>query len=213
VSRISKAGRSGHQHPEAASRPISPDPRPWKGGRRALELLATSPGGCTEAMLLAQGFKHDTLATHGARRDHGAVGAAALSVCGGSGWASTGACWAPPTSVNCWEPAARERGHGSSNRPACEHPTSPTATAAMNMRDNAVTQHRFSTRRMTPPTPAQQSASRINSTVVNNALPGGEWRGSSIVSPVVIHGPSRWRRPPAAESWLVHRATERRRRQ
>jgi hypothetical protein len=35
----------------------------WKSGRQALELLAGSSGGCTEAMLLAQGFKHDTLAT------------------------------------------------------------------------------------------------------------------------------------------------------
>jgi hypothetical protein len=34
-----------------------------KSGRHALELLAASPDGCTESMLLAQGFNHDTLAT------------------------------------------------------------------------------------------------------------------------------------------------------
>ena len=34
----------------------------WKGGRRALELLARSPDGCAEAMLVALGFKHDNLA-------------------------------------------------------------------------------------------------------------------------------------------------------
>jgi hypothetical protein len=35
----------------------------WKTGRHALEILASSSDGCTEAMLLAQGFKPDTLAT------------------------------------------------------------------------------------------------------------------------------------------------------
>jgi hypothetical protein len=38
------------------SRPASPSRRPKPDRRRALELLAASPEGCTEAILLAYGF-------------------------------------------------------------------------------------------------------------------------------------------------------------
>jgi hypothetical protein len=62
VSRISKLADLVANIPK---RPPAPSVRTrgsWKGGRRALELLAGSPDGCTEAMLLADGFKRDTLA-------------------------------------------------------------------------------------------------------------------------------------------------------
>jgi hypothetical protein len=39
--------------------------------RRALELLATSPDGCSEAIMLAHGFTVDFLADHTHRDDRG----------------------------------------------------------------------------------------------------------------------------------------------
>ena len=63
MSRISKLANLVANIPK---RPPAPSVRTrgdWKGGRRALELMAGSPDGCAEAMLLADGFKRDTLAT------------------------------------------------------------------------------------------------------------------------------------------------------
>ena len=62
MSRISKLADLVANIPK---RPPAPSVRTrgsWKGGWRALELMASSPDGCTEAMLLAEGFKRDTLA-------------------------------------------------------------------------------------------------------------------------------------------------------
>jgi hypothetical protein len=62
VSRISKPADLVANIPK---RPLAPSVRMrggWKSGRQALELLASSSDGSTEAALLAQGFKPDTLA-------------------------------------------------------------------------------------------------------------------------------------------------------